>query len=394
MHIARPSIVDRGSTVALTANLTYHGRTHTVWFSVAPDWAKFLDIDNLDPFVVGALPLALRLGDPIYAAARVSARLLFALNTAVPALVAQTGGDYRPIKVRVAQAVDYAPPPPYSRAVATGFSGGIDSFAVLADHLGPAVLPAHRLTHLLFSNVGSFDPRSADACLQRSPALHECARQLHLPVVTVDSNLAELHGHESFLRDHAFRHIAASLVLQSLIGTHLYAAGTRYEDCFVRGPTALPAAWDPVLLPHLSTERLRVVSVGGQYSRVQKTELVAGFPLSHRYLHVCSSSPDGRNCSTCWPCIRTLLTLELLGHLETYREVFDLPAYVRVRSRAIVEMLRSDDPLWVEVRELARDRGHQFPAALRLAAALPGPVLKAARRALPGGLKRQIASLR
>ncbi len=394
MHIARPSIVDRGSSVALTANLTYHGHTHTVWFSVAPDWAKYLDADNLDPFVIAALPLALRLGDPIYAAARVSARLLFALNTAVPALVAQTGGDYRPIKVRVAQAVDYAPPPPYSRAVATGFSGGIDSFAVLADHLGPVVPPAHRLTHLLFNNVGAFGAGGANAFLQQYPALHECARQLHLPVVAVDSNLTELHGHESFVRDHAFRNIAAALVLQSLIGTFLYAAGTRYEDCFVRGPTTLLDAWDPVLLPHLSTERLRVVSVGGQYSRVQKTELVAGFPLSHRYLRVCASSPDVRNCSTCWPCIRTLLTLELLGHLEAYREAFDLAAYARVRSRAIVEVLRSDDPRWVELRTLARDRGHQFPAPLRLAAALPDQILQAARRALPGGLKRQLSALR
>ena len=392
MHIARPSIVARGSSVALTANLTYHGRTHTVWFSVAPDWAKHLDPDNLDPFVVGAMPLALRLGDSIYAAGRMSARLLFALNTAVPALVAQTGGDYRPIKVRAAQAVDYAPPPPYSRAVATGFSGGIDSFAVLADHLGTGVPPAHRLTHLLFSNIGASDPRRAGVLQQRYPALQECARQLLLPVVTVDSNLAELHGHESFLRDHAFRHIAAALVLQSLIGTYLYAAGTRYEDCFIRGPAALPAAWDPVLLPHLSTERLRVVSVGGQYSRVQKTELVAGFPLSHRYLHVCSSSRDGRNCSSCWSCIRTLLTLELLGHLKTYQEVFDLSAYARGRSRAIVEMLRSDDPLWEELRTLAHARGHQFSATLRLAAALPAPILRAAGRALPEGLKRQLAT--
>lgn len=392
MHIARPSIVDRGTSVALTANLTYQGRTHTVWFSVAPDWAKHLDPENLDPFVVGALPLALRLGDPIYAAGRVSARLLFALNTAVPALVAQTGGDYRPIKVRVAQAVDYAPPPPYSRGVATAFSGGIDSFAVLADHLGPAVPPAHRLTHLLFNNVGTFGPHGTAAFLQRFPTLHECARQLHLPVLAVDSNLAELHGEEAFSRDHAFRNIAAALVLQSLIGTFLYAAGTRYEDCFMRGPNALLDSWDPVLLPHLSTERLRVVSVGGQYSRVQKTERVAAFPLSHRYLHVCATTADSRNCSTCWRCIRTLLTLEILGQLETYGEVFDLEAYARARPRAIVEMLRSDEPLWVEVRELARARGHHFPATLRLAAALPAQMLQAANRALPARLKRRLSS--
>lgn len=391
MHIAKASIVDRGTSVALTANVTYQGHTHTVWFSVAPDWAKHLDPECLDPFVVAVLPLALRLGDPIYAAGRVSARLLFALNTAVPALVAQTGDDFRPIKVRVAQAVDYAPPPPYSRAVATGFSGGIDSFCVLSDHLGAAVPPAHRLTHLIFNNVGSFGARGASAFQQQFPVLQECARQLHLPVITVDSNLDELHGYESFTRDHQFRNVAAVLTLQSLVGTYLYASGFRYEDCFVRGQNTPLAHWDPVLLPHLSTERLRVLSVGAQYSRVQKTERVAEFPLSHRYLHVCVSSADSQNCSTCWKCARTLLTLELLGQLETYRAVFNLKAYSVVRSRYIVEMLRSDEPLWVEIRELAQARGHRFPAALRLAALLPPQMLLAARRSLPGSLKRQIA---
>lgn len=392
MHIARPSIVDRGTSVALTANVTYQGHTHSVWFAVARDWAKHLDPECLDPFVVGALPLALRLGDPIYAAGRVSARLLFALNTAVPALVTQTGGNYHPIKVRVAQAVDYAPPPPYSRAVATGFSGGIDSFCVLCDHLGAAVPPAHRLTHLLFNNVGSFGARGTSAFQQQYPALHQCANQLHLPVIAVDSNLDELHGYESFARDHQFRNVAAVLALQSLVGTYLYASGYRYEDCFVRGQHTPLAQWDPVLLPHLSTERLRILSVGGQYSRVQKTERVAAFPLSHRYLHVCVSSTDSHNCSTCWKCARTLLTLELLGLLESYRDAFDLKAYAAVRSRYIVEMLRSEEPLWVEIREFARARGHRFPAALRLVAAMPSQILDAARRSLPGGIKRQFTA--
>ena len=394
MHIARPSLVDRGSSVALTANVTCQGQTRAVWFSVAPDWAKHLDADCLDPFVVGAMPLALRLGDSIYAAGRMSARLLFALNTAVPALVSQTGGDFRPIQVRVAQAVDYAPPPPYSRAVATGFSGGIDSFCVLCDHLGAAVPPAHRLTHLLFNNVGAFGARGASAFQQQFPALHECARQLHLPVIAVDSNLDELHGCEGFTRDHQFRNVAAALALQPLVGTYLYASAYRYEDCFVRGQQAHLTHWDPVLLPNLSTERLRILSVGGQYSRVQKTERVATFPLSHRYLHVCVSSTGSRNCSTCWKCARTLLTLELLGQLETYREAFDLKAYAVVRSRYIVEMLRSDEPLWVEIRELARARGHQFPAALRLAALLPPKMLQAARRSLPSNLKHRLAPRR
>ncbi|MFT3831392.1 MAG: hypothetical protein QM691_16980 [Opitutaceae bacterium] len=391
MHIAKPTLVDRGDSVALTTNITCQGRTHPVWFSVAPEWARYLDPECLDPFVMGALSLAFRHGDSVFAAGRVSARLLFSLNTAVPAIVAQTGVGFRPIRVRVAQAVDYAPPPPYSRGVAVGFSGGIDSFCVLCDHLGPAVPPAHRLTHLLFNNVGAFGTRGASGFRQRHAGVIDCAQDLRLPVIAVDSNLDEFLGLETFNLEHQFRNIAAALVVQSLIGTYLYASGYRYEDCFVRKPGCHLAAWEPVLLPQLATERLRVLSVGCQYSRVQKIERVAGFAPSRRHLHVCVRSSAPRNCSICWKCARTLLSFEILGLLESFRDAFDLDAYAAVRSRYIVEMLRSDDPLWTEVRDLARERGIRFPATLRLAAALPDRMLQSARRNLPRGLKHQLS---
>jgi hypothetical protein len=391
MHIAKPTLVDRGDSVVLTANVTCQGRTQPIWFSVSAEWAHHLDPECLDPFVLGALPMALRFGDSVFAAGRVSARLLFALNSSVSALVAQSGVGFRPVRVRVAQAVDYAPPPPYSRAVAVGFSGGIDSFCVLCDHLGPAVPPAHRLTHLLFNNVGAFGTRGASAFRQRYAGVVECARELSLPMIAVDSNLDEFLGVESFTTDHEFRNVAAALVVQPLVGTYFYASGYRYADCFVRTPGSHLAHWDPVLLPQLSTERLRILSVGCQYSRIQKIERVAAFVPSHRHLHVCVSDSAKRNCSICWKCARTLLALELLGYLETYRDVFDLQAYAKVRSRYVVEMLRSTDPLWTEVRELAQQRGYRFPAALRLAAALPPSMLQSARRNLPRSLKHQLA---
>ena len=389
MHIAKATLLDRGDSVALSANVTYQGRTQAVWFAVSRDWAKHLDVDCLDPFVLAALPLAMRLGDPIYAAGRVSARLLFALNTGVPTVIAQIGGSRHPVKVRVAQAVEYAPPPPVGRGVATGFSGGIDSFCILCDHLGPAALPAQRVTHLIFNNVGAFGRGGTATFRECLPSVLACARELQLPVVAIDSNLEEFLGIDSFFDDHQFRNVAAVLTLQSLLGSQLYASAYRYADCFKRGGNT--AHWDPVILPQLSTERLQVLAIGGQYSRVQKTERVAAFPVSHRHLHVCVRDGSTGNCSSCWKCVRTMLTLELLGRLDDYREVFDLRTYAKVRSHFIVEMLRSQDPLWVEVREFARARGHRFPATLRLAAALPPNLLQAARDTLPRDLKHKLA---
>lgn len=392
MHIGPASLVDRGDTVAVVANVTCQGRTYPLWFSVAASWARHLDPTCLDPFVLGALPLALRLGDPVYAAGRMSARLLFSLNTALPALVTQTGGNFQPIKVRAAQAVDYAPPPPYSRGVATGFSGGVDSFCVLCDHLGPAVPPAHRLTHLFANNVGAFGRHGTTTYRAQLPRLENCARELHLPLVAIDSNLEALLDVATFTFDHEFRNVAAALVLQSLVGTYLYASGFHYEECFRRGGDTPLASWDPVLLPLLSTERLRVLSVGAQYTRVDKTARIADFAPSRRYLQVCVRPGSVGNCSTCWKCARTQLALEVLGRLDEFGEVFDLALYRRIRPHYVVEMLRSDEPLWVEIRQLARTRQFEFPLTLRLAAALPEKFVGAVRRRLPSRLKHQLAT--
>ena len=96
-----------------------------------------------------------------------------------------------------------------------------------------------------------------------------------------------------------------------------------------------------------------------------KTERIAGLALSRRYLDVCVRSSDGTNCSGCWKCARTLLTLEILGLLDQYDQVFDLDEYRRIRYRYISHVMSSDDTLSREIVELARARGFEFPPVAR-----------------------------
>ena len=60
-------------------------------------------------------------------------------------------------------------------------------------------------------------------------------------------------------------------------------------------------------------------------------------------------------------CVRTLLTLELLGRLEDFAELFNMAHYEKKRSGFIAKMLKSDDPFGVELDELAKSLGHKFP---------------------------------
>lgn len=57
----------------------------------------------------------------------------------------------------------------------------------------------------------------------------------------------------------------------------------------------------------LSTECTEIIDDGNQYSRTQKTELIADYPPAHQYLNVCVDHADdylsAQNCSICSKCL-------------------------------------------------------------------------------------------
>jgi hypothetical protein len=116
-------------------------------------------------------------------------------------------------------------------------------------------------------------------------------------------------------------------------------------------------------MPLLETRGFRPMFHGSQYTRAEKTRIVAGMLESRESLHVCTThTASGRNCSRCGKCLRTQLTLDLLGELDAYHRVFDLEVYRRVRPAYLDEVVISREPPLVELREIARNRGFRMPA--------------------------------
>jgi hypothetical protein len=95
---------------------------------------------------------------------------------------------------------------------------------------------------------------------------------------------------------------------------------------------------------------------------VEKTRRLAKIPGANRWLNVCvAPSPDGKNCSTCKKCCRTLLTLEILGLLDDFKQVFSLDKWAGVRNRYLIWMLGDkNDPLFNEIKEYANSVGYSF----------------------------------
>jgi hypothetical protein len=248
--------------------------------------------------------------------------------------------------------------------VATGFSGGIDSYCVLADHYFPLTPSSCKITHLLFNNVGSHGKGGEALFRRRLNRLLPIAERIGLPLLIVDSNLDTFYRPSfKFHKTHTPRNASVALLLQGGLGRYMYASSYSFSDVRVE-PTDYLAHFDAMALPLMSTEVLEACSVGGEYTRVEKTCRVADVRESYRTLDVCAKARyQGRhiNCSRCSKCMRTLVTLEVLGRIDRYSDCFDLDAYEQSKSKYIGKVLASRDPYSREIRLSARERGHSFP---------------------------------
>lgn len=275
--------------------------------------------------------------------------------------------------------------------VGTGFSGGIDSFSVVCDHVTQSANSSYQLTHFLFNNVGSHGAGGDGRRLfhQRYEKLKGFPNEIGLPFIPVDSNLADLLPLD-FQMTHTTRNMSVVLLLQKLLGKYLYASTFKYKDCYVAKTYDMAYA-DPAAVHLLSTETLEAISTGCQYSRVDKSRVVSSFEPSHRFLNICvNADAEGKNCSVCWKCCRTLLTFELLGVLEKYGDVFDLDAYSAQKPDYVYRSLSNPDALFNEILGLADDVGIDLKESL----SLKHRSCLTIKKALPLTLKHALRRLR
>lgn len=360
MRITKPQISHSGDLATYTVGVeTRHGAS-SLWYQVEKAHGDFL-ADTTDAAVVALLLPAMAAGEDVRIGGTVSARLLENL----PELQRMLKRIIPPLRVVQlhAEAVHHGQPRPPA-GVATGFSGGVDSFCTLADYFYDHPPGPGRITHLLFNNVGSHEAGGELLFRRRYHRLLPVASKMGLPLLVVNSNLDAFYGRRlSFQQTHTLRNAAVGLLLQRGLSSWLYASTGLDRDAFV-GPAPDLGYSDSVTLPLLSSETLHTASVGGCYSRVEKTQRIANVQDSYDSLDVCVSpyhSGIPTNCSSCFKCLRTLATLEIGGLLDRYAGVFDRARYRRLRDGYMAGLPTSKDPFAKEIVRFAEQRQIALP---------------------------------
>jgi hypothetical protein len=358
MIIEHPVIEHKAQRVLLSSRIRCGDGDHNLFYALPAQYSEWFVTDRCDGFIVGLLFQAMARNEAIRTEAPVSSRLYHSLQGFFIPMMAQAFPNLHEIRILPAGLIDGPAP---GAGVATGFSGGIDSFAGVVQHWERETFSSHKVSHFLFHNVGSHSTGDHGVArrlfYQRYGELKAFAEEAGIPFIPVDSNVSEIFPVD-FIRMHPALNVSIPLVLQNQFKRYYYASTYKYADCGV-DRTDDVARFDPLAFHLFSTEGLDCISTGGQMSRVEKTRMIADFEPSYRFLNVCvDPSYEGRNCSVCFKCCRTLMTLELLGVSERYRDVFDLDKFRRVRNRYLLKCLRAKSGSFeAEIATLFREKG-------------------------------------
>lgn len=329
LTIYPPEIIEHENETVLQAAFECGNTKDTLRFSTTKEFGKYLCHERGDAFLVAMLLYAMKRGEDIHILAPISERLYYTLTKHFVKVIADMFPGYHRVQIIAEIATGQLE---NAGGVGTGLSCGIDSFCTVIEHTDESCPPDYRLTHLTFFNVGASGDyggeHARDLFHQRIEAVRPCADELHLPLVTLDSNINEVLN-TNFVPTHTYRNVAAVLALQKLFKIYYYSSGYSLRQFEFNHSDS--SHYDVYALDMLSTDTTKFFSSGEIYSRVEKTEIVSTHPLSYKYLNVCVAAET--NCSRCHKCQRTLVTLDLLGKLDLYDKVFDLNDYWTHRSK-------------------------------------------------------------
>jgi len=390
MIIHPPVVIDEGSTVILQAVIEHSGKQETLWYSFDKKYKQHLTTEKLDGFLVGVLLLGMKLGEDIIVKSALSEKLFYNLTNYYMNIMCLVMPDLKSVKI-LPDSLDNGKDNNCEQAVVTGFSAGIDSFCVLYDHLVVDVPPGYKITHFVFNNVGSHGAdvqKEGELFHKRFDLIKGFANEVGVEFVKINSNLSAILQMD-FAQTHVPRNASSLLLLQKLFSKYYYASTYSYQDSFV-GKTHSMGYTDASAVHLLSTETLDCISSGGQHTRLEKTRRTVLVENASQWLNVCvSTRTDGKNCSECWKCCRTLMTLDLLGVLENFSSVFDLNKWKYVRNwyiRKTVLNRKNRHPFVREMREYADTIGYSFPARQRILARtvdyIPAPIYNVLRSAV------------
>lgn len=354
LRIGRSYILKKEGDSYLCADIAFDQQETTLWFAVDEIFEDSLSVGRSDAFVMALLPKAMKDGQDIMCEDPISERLCYQLNHYLIPTLAFEGSCYYPIRINA----------PFTqkkylgkRAVATGFSGGVDSLYTIMRHNVECEYP---ITHITVFNCGTAVFNSTDAYAEGCQRAKNFGKEQGIEVVCVDTNIHKVIW-ERYDKVYSFRLIACALALQGLFKIYLLSSGPNAAEFEL--DLQICDRYDLLTVNCASTESLCFYLSGMETKRGKKLELLTDWEPSWRWLHPCTRAAiTSHNCGQCKKCICDQTTLYALDRLGRYEAVFDVDYYLKHLPQRIGFVLaKSGSRSYAETQQLLQERNVLIP---------------------------------
>lgn len=208
--------------------------------------------------------------------------------------------------------------------VGSFFTGGVDSFYTFLKN-------KEEITDLIF--VHGYDVNLKDISLREriSESLNKVAAHFNKNLIEIETNLRTLLN--PFVSWPLLAHGAALAAVGHLLSEdfkRIYIAATHTFD------NVFPWGSNPVLDPLWSSEKLQFIHDGCEADRIEKIKFISEYDFALENLRVCYENRGGAyNCCECYKCLRTMISLEVIGILKQAK-TFHKPLMIKDVSRIII----------------------------------------------------------
>lgn len=344
--------------VRLCCDVTYAERKDVLYYETEPQFKEALLVGRSDAFLVGMLNSAMFDGLDIHCTEPVSEQLYYQLTEYYVPTLSDNFTTLHPIKIHCDSLVTETKT--CKSAVATGNSGGVDSFYTILKYRDYS-LPSRRLTHLIYSNISTGDTdaeRIRHVFEKELSEKKQIAKEMNLDSVGIYSNLYSFYKHPG-IYNYFFtaQYVSCAYALGNLLSCFYFSSGISFRDFSLNETQIADGAYfDLFSLQCLSVKGLDLYSAGAEVTRLQKTQRILPDPCVRKHLQVCSAEQTGEhataylNCGQCSKCMRTMASVWALGKVDEYKSLFDWSLFEKNRSYFLARWY-----VWEHSNEMRRE---------------------------------------
>ncbi len=313
MHIKKlRKFVSNGQAIlSAEAESKSFDKTQNIFFAY-PDEYLYCLPENADPFLPAAMIPAMMYGEDLTIDAPLSRELLDNQSLIQDIFITWYPEDFKRIRITASEIIDTEPY--FLKQNATFFSLGVDSMYTMLKYLkSNNPTPGKEITGLIYMK-GLELPLSAYKDHQEihvTQSINELTLRYNLDVIIGETNIQDVFPIEWETR-YSGPGLASVALSLSKGFDHIYIPSSHSYANLAANPCS------PLTDGLWSSGQVKIIHDGAEAERAEKIErLITKDDYALNKLRVCIDNEGGDyNCGKCWKCIRTMITLKILGKLK------------------------------------------------------------------------------